>query len=60
MKSGVLYVALFVSNILLAQVTFEASVSKKTLGVNERLRIDFKMNRPEIILHLQAFKTSRL
>lgn len=45
MKSGVLYVALFVSNLLLAQVTFEASVSKKTLGVNERLRIDFKMNK---------------
>jgi len=28
-----------------AQVTFEAKVSKKTLGVNERLRIDFKMNK---------------
>lgn len=27
-----------------AQVTFEAEVSKKNLGVNERLRIDFKMN----------------
>jgi len=28
-----------------AQVTFEAKVSKKTLGVNERLRIDFEMNK---------------
>jgi len=27
-----------------AQVTFDAKVSKKTLGVNERLRIDFEMN----------------
>ena len=60
MKSGVLYVALFVSNILLAQVTFEASVSKKTLGVNERLRIDFKMNKAGDNFTLQAFKTSRL
>ena len=44
MRAKLLYVALFVSNLVLAQVTFEASVSKKTLGVNERLRIDFKMN----------------
>lgn len=28
-----------------AQVTFEAKVSKKKLGVNERLRIDFVMNK---------------
>ena len=28
-----------------AQVNFEAVVGKKTLGVNERLRIDFKMNK---------------
>lgn len=27
-----------------AQVSFNASVSKKTLGVNERLRVDFQMN----------------
>ncbi len=27
-----------------AQVKFEAKVSKKTLGINERLRIDFEMN----------------
>ena len=44
MRAKLLYVALFVSNLVLAQVTFEANVSKKTLGVNERLRIDFKMN----------------
>lgn len=28
-----------------AQVTFEAKVSKKKLGINERLRIDFEMDR---------------
>lgn len=28
-----------------AQVTFEAKVSKTTLGVNERLRVDFEMNK---------------
>ncbi len=30
---------------LQAQVTFEAKVSKNKLGLNERLRIDFEMNR---------------
>ncbi len=29
----------------LAQVKFEAKVSKKKLGVNERLRVDFEMNK---------------
>ena len=27
-----------------AQVSFEAKVSKKRLGLNERLRVDFEMN----------------
>ena len=35
---------LFVSGIGLAQVQFVAEVSKKKLGVNERLRVDFQMN----------------
>ena len=35
---------LFVTSLVGAQVTFEAVVSKNKLGVNERLRIDFKMN----------------
>ncbi len=30
---------------LQAQVTFEAKVSKKKLGINERLRVDFEMNK---------------
>ena len=34
-----------VSSIALAQVKFEAKVSKTKLGVNERLRIDFEMNK---------------
>ena len=33
-----------VCNLLSAQVQFEARVSKATLGINERLRIDFMMN----------------
>ncbi len=36
---------LFISSVAIAQVKFEAKVSKKTLGVNERLRIDFVMNK---------------
>lgn len=36
---------LLVGTMVSAQVTFEAKVSKKTLGVNERLRIDFEMNK---------------
>lgn len=33
------------TSIASAQVTFEAKVSKKKLGINERLRIDFVMNK---------------
>ncbi len=36
---------LFISSIGYTQVKFEAKVSKKKLGVNERLRIDFEMNK---------------
>ena len=36
---------LCITSIAFAQVKFEAKVSKKTLGVNERLRIDFEMNK---------------
>lgn len=35
---------LLATSIASAQVKFEAKVSKKKLGVNERLRIDFEMN----------------
>ncbi|EMQ95826.1 BatD [Xanthomarina gelatinilytica] len=33
------------TSIATAQVTFEAKVSKKKLGINERLRVDFEMNK---------------
>ena len=39
-----LILLLFTFQGLIAQVQFEARVSKNTLGVNERLRIDFIMN----------------
>jgi hypothetical protein len=39
-----LLIVLFSFQALLAQVQFEAKVSKTTLGLNERLRIDFVMN----------------
>ena len=35
---------ILVTSIASAQVKFEAKVSKKKLGINERLRIDFEMN----------------
>jgi hypothetical protein len=44
MKKFILAIVLIASNALLAQVQFEAKVSKTTLGINERLRIDFVMN----------------
>jgi len=39
-----LLLLVLVTSIASAQVKFEAKVSKKKLGVNERLRIDFEMN----------------
>lgn len=39
----ILFIILFTS-IASAQVKFQAKVSKKTLGENERLRVDFSMN----------------
>lgn len=36
---------ILVTSMASAQVKFEAKVSKKKLGVNERLRIDFEMNK---------------
>jgi hypothetical protein len=44
MKKFIIAIVLIVCNSLLAQVQFEAKVSKTTLGLNERLRIDFVMN----------------
>ena len=44
MKKFIIAIVLLVCNTLFAQVQFEAKVSKNTLGINERLRIDFTMN----------------
>jgi hypothetical protein len=44
MKKYFIILILFISNSLLAQVEFEAKVSKNSLGLNEKLRIDFTMN----------------
>ncbi|WP_069676567.1 BatD family protein [Formosa sp. Hel1_33_131] len=44
MKLKLFLLTFFVSGILSAQVSFDAKVSKKQLGINERLRVDFTMN----------------
>ncbi|RBN49857.1 BatD family protein [Flavobacterium psychrolimnae] len=44
MKKYIAAIVLLVCGTLSAQVQFEARVSKTTLGLNERLRIDFMMN----------------
>ena len=44
MKKFIIAIVLVACNSLLAQVQFEAKVSKTSLGLNERLRIDFVMN----------------
>lgn len=40
-----LLIILLFTSLVSAQVTFEAKVSKTQLGVNERLRVDFEMNK---------------
>lgn len=44
MKTQWFLVLLFTVNAVFGQISFEAKPSKTTLGVNERLRIDFVMN----------------
>ena len=44
MKKYFIILILFITNSLLAQIQFEAKVSKNSLGLNERLRVDFIMN----------------
>lgn len=43
-KKYILILICLVTQTLVAQVTFEAKVSKKKLGINERLKIEFVMN----------------
>jgi hypothetical protein len=40
----ILFLLLLITNSIWAQVQFEAKVSKNSLGINERLRIEFTMN----------------
>ncbi len=45
MKRNILLLTFFISGLLSAQeVSFDAKVSKKQLGINERLRVDFTTN----------------
>ena len=44
MKKLVVLIVFFITQWLSAQIQFDAKVSKNTLGLNERLRIDFSMN----------------
>ena len=44
LKTHILFLLLLVTQLLSAQVEFTAKVSKKKLGINERLRVDFIMN----------------
>lgn len=44
MKRILIFVIGLICNSLLAQVQFEARVSKNSMGINERLRVDFAMN----------------
>jgi hypothetical protein len=44
MSKRIIVFLLFITNSLIAQVQFEAKVSKNSLGLNERLRVDFTMN----------------
>ncbi len=44
MKKLIVLIVVLVTHLLNAQIQFDAKVSKNTLGINERLRIDFSMN----------------
>ena len=44
MKRIIVFLLLLIGSTLMAQVQFEAKVSKNTLGLNERLRLEFTMN----------------
>ncbi|KAA1247595.1 BatD family protein [Aquimarina sp. RZ0] len=46
MKLKLIFLTLFlgIAQLGIAQVKFEAKLSKKKLGINERLRVDFEMN----------------
>ena len=45
MKIKALIFTFFISGLLSGQVSFDSKVSKRELGINERLRVDFTMNK---------------
>lgn len=58
MKLRILILSFFlaISSISVAQVKFEAKVSKNKMGVNERLRVDFEMNKDGDNFNPPSFK----
>lgn len=45
MKKAIIIFSILFTNFIISQVKFEANISKETLGINENLRVDFKMNK---------------
>ncbi|MEK8178944.1 BatD family protein [Flavobacterium buctense] len=58
MKKGIVLLLLLFASSLVAQVQFEAKVSKNSLGINERLRIEFNMNADGDNFVAPAFESS--
>jgi len=58
MKLRIIILSFFlaISTISVAQVRFEAKASKNKLGVNERLRVDFEMNKDGDNFNPPSFK----
>jgi hypothetical protein len=44
MKKTVIFIVLFLTSLLQAQVKLEAKVSKNTIGLNERIQVQFSVN----------------
>jgi len=44
MKKTVIFIVLFLTSLLQAQVKFETKVSKNTIGLNERIQVQFSVN----------------
>ena len=59
-KHIIVFLCILSTNFASAQVTFEAKVSKKKLGINERLRIDFIMNKDGDNFNPPSLKISQL
>jgi len=60
MRKTLFIVLLFFSAWSWGQINFEVSVSKKKLGLNERLRVDFKIDKPGDNFRPPAFSSFRV